>query len=600
MDSYSDLPQLPILASPRQAYAERLLHPVEEAMSTTVAEMLVETLHTIGVRQIFGVVGDALNPFTEAVRKDKRIEWIGVRHEEGAALAAAGQAKLTGKLAVCCGTTGPGANHLVAGLYEARKDHAPVLAISGGVPASRRGIDYLQENNPDLLFRDVAAYTQTIIDPAQAVQVVHQAIAQAYHQRGVAHISIPADVIGAKLPGPAAVASLNTLRPQPEVTPPESEIAHAAQLINAAESVAIFVGNGARSSIADIAVLAEKLQAPVVHTFRAKDMLPYDHPHWIGGVGLIGGAPGMDAMRDAELLLMLGTDYPYSEFLPTRTQTVQIDERGFVLGRRMPVDLGITGSVGPAVTQLLQQVQGKTDNTFLRKVGEHRKQWNETLDKHAVLPKDPDKGPIKPQYLARRLSDRAAEDAVFVVDTGVVTLWCGNWIRQSGRQRLLASFNNAAVGTSLGQGNGIQALDRNRQVIVAAGDGGFTMLLGEFMTAVEHKLPVKVVVFNNREWGLVHLEMEEAGLPAFEGAEFPNLDFALFAGACGAQGFTAKTPSQLEEVLGPFLAAPGPAILNVFINPSELPIMPHIKLDQIWHFGMAKIKEAMISMGGAG
>ena len=569
-------------------------------MSTTVAEMLVETLHAIGVRQIFGVVGDALNPFTEAVRKDKRIEWIGVRHEEGAALAAAGQAKLTGKLAVCCGTTGPGANHLVAGLYEARKDHAPVLAISGGVPASRRGIDYLQENNPDLLFRDVAAYTQTIIDPAQAVQVVHQAIAQAYHQRGVAHISIPADVIGAKLPGAAAVASLNTLRPQPEVTPPESEIAHAAQLINAAKSVAIFVGNGARSSIPDIAVLAEKLQAPVVHTFRAKDMLPYDHPHWIGGVGLIGGAPGMDAMRDAELLLMLGTDYPYSEFLPTRTQTVQIDERGFVLGRRMPVDLGITGSVGPAVTQLLQQVQGKTDTAFLRKVGEHRKQWNETLDKHAVMPADPDKGPIKPQYLARRLSDRAAEDAVFVVDTGVVTLWCGNWIRQSGRQRLLASFNNAAVGTSLGQGNGIQALDRKRQVIVAAGDGGFTMLLGEFMTAVEHKLPVKVVVFNNREWGLVHLEMEEAGLPAFEGAEFPNLDFALFAGACGAQGFTAKTPSQLEEVLGPFLAAPGPAILNVFIDPSELPIMPHIKLDQIWHFGMAKIKEAMISMGGAG
>jgi pyruvate dehydrogenase (quinone) len=580
LDSYSTLP--------------------EETMSTTVAEMLVETLYTIGVRQIFGVVGDALNPFTEAVRKDKRIEWIGVRHEEGAALAAAGQAKLTGKLAVCCGTTGPGANHLVAGLYEARKDHAPVLAISGGVPASRRGIDYLQENNPDLLFRDVAAYTQTIIDPAQAVQVVHQAIAQAYHQRGVAHISIPADVIGAKLPGTSSVASLNTLRPQPEVTPPESEIAHAAQLINAAKSVAIFVGNGARSSIADIAVLAEKLQAPILHTFRAKDMLPYDHPHWIGGVGLIGGAPGMDAMRDAELLLMLGTDYPYSEFLPTRTQTIQIDERGFVLGRRMPVDLGITGSVGPAVTQLLQHVQGKTDTAFLRKVGEHRKQWNATLDKHAVLPTDPDKGPIKPQYLARRLSDRAAEDAVFVVDTGVVTLWCGNWIRQSGRQRLLASFNNAAVGTSLGQGNGIQALDRNRQVIVAAGDGGFTMLLGEFMTAVEHKLPVKVVVFNNREWGLVHLEMEEAGLPAFEGAEFPNLDFALFAGACGAQGFTAKTPAQLEEVMGPFLAAPGPAILNVFINPSELPIMPHIKLDQIWHFGMAKIKEAMISMGGAG
>ncbi|WP_050478930.1 thiamine pyrophosphate-binding protein [Herbaspirillum rhizosphaerae] len=567
-------------------------------MSTTVAEMLVETLHRIGVRQIFGVVGDALNPLTEAVRKDKRIEWIGVRHEEGAALAAAGQAKLTGKLAVCCGTTGPGANHLVAGLYEACKDHAPVLAISGGVPASRRGIDYLQENVPDLLFRDVAAYTQTIINPAQAVQVVHQAIAQAYHQRGVAHISIPADVIGGKIATGASVVSINTLRPQPEVMPPESEIGQAARLIDAARSVAIFVGNGGRSSIQEIAALAEKLQAPVIHTFRGKDMLPYDHPHWIGGVGLIGGAPGMDAMRDAELLLMLGTDYPYSEFLPTRTQTIQIDERGFVLGRRMPVDLGITGSVGPAVAQLLQQVHGKTDAAFLNKVGDHRHNWNMTLDKHAAPPANPEKGPIKPQYLARRLSDRANEDAVFVVDTGVVTLWCGNWIRQTGKQRILASFNNAAVGTSLGQGNGIQALDRERQVIVAVGDGGFTMLLGEFMTAVEHKLPVKVVVFNNREWGLVHLEMEEAGLPAFEGSNFPNLDFAMFATACGAGGYTAKTPAELEEAMGPFLASPGPAVLNVFIDPSELPVMPHIKLDQIWHFGMAKIKEAMISMGG--
>lgn len=567
-------------------------------MSATVAEMLVDTLHQIGVRQIFGVVGDALNPLTDAVRRDGRIEWIGVRHEEGAALAAAGQAKLTGRLAVCCGTTGPGANHLVAGLYEARKDHAPVLAISGGVPASRRGTDFLQENTPDLLFRDVATYTQTITNPAQAIQVVHQAIAQAYHQRGVAHLSIPADVIGAKILAAPSPVAINTLRPLAEVTPPPAEIAQAAQLINAAGSVAIFVGNGARSAIDNIAVLADKLQAPLIHTFRAKDMLPYDHLHWIGGVGLIGGAPGMDAMRDAELLLMLGTDYPYSEFLPTRTQTIQIDERGFVLGRRMPVDLGIAGSVGPAVEQLLAQVQGKNDATFLRKVGEHRRQWNATLDKHATPPADARPAALKPQYLARRLSDRAAEDAVFVVDTGVVTLWCGNWIRQSGRQRILASFNNAAVGTSLGQGNGVQALDRHRQVIVAVGDGGFTMLLGEFMTAVQHKLPVKVVVFNNREWGLVHLEMEQAGMPAFAGADFPNLDFAMFARACGAQGFEAKSAEQLEDALGAFLATPGPAVLNVFIDPSELPIMPHIKLEQIWHFGMAKIKEAMIAMGG--
>jgi len=562
-------------------------------MSATVAEILVDTLYQIGVRQVFGVVGDALNPFTDAIRRDKRLEWIGVRHEEGAALAAAGQAKLTGRLGVCCGTTGPGANHLLAGLYEAHKDHAPVLAISGGVPASRRGIDYLQENTPDLLFRDVAVYTQTIVSAEQAPQVIHQAIAQAYARRGVAHLNIPADIIGAKTS--TVMRSINTLRPLTDNAPPAEEITAAANMINQAKSVVILAGNGARGAVAEITALAEKLQAPVVHTFRAKDMQAYDHPCWIGGVGLIGGAPGVDALRDADLLLMLGSDYPYSEFLPGNTRTIQIDERGFVLGRRTPVELGIAASVQPAVRQLLALCEGRTNNTFFNQVSEHRLRWNQMLDKHAAVAGDK----IKPQRLARKISDHARADAVFVVDTGVVTLWCGNWLRQSGQQRLLASFNNAAVGTSLGQANGIQALDRARQVIVAVGDGGFTMLLGEFMTSVEHRLPVKVIVFNNREWGLVHLEMEQAGLPAFEGSEFPNLDFAAFAQACGAQGFTAKTPEQLDLALEQLLAAPGPAVLNVFIDPNELPAMPHIKLDQIWRFGLAKVRETMLSMTGA-
>jgi pyruvate dehydrogenase (quinone) len=564
-------------------------------MSSTVAEILVETLHQVGVRQIFGVVGDALNPFTDAIRRDGRIEWIGVRHEEGAAQAAAGQAKLTGKLAVCCGTTGPGANHLVAGLYEAKKDHAPVLAISGGVPSSRRGIDYLQENTPDLLFRDVAAYTQTIISAEQAPQVIHEAIAQAYANRGVAHISIPADVIGSDAPG--VMSSLQTLRPLADGTPPPEDLQQAADMIDAAKSVAILVGHGSRSAIAEISTLAEKLQAPLIHTFRAKDMLPYDHPHWIGGVGLIGGAPGIDALHNADLMLMLGSDYPYSEFLPSKTKIIQIDQRGFALGRRAAVTLGIVGAVKPAVEQLLQLIQGKTDDTFFKKVNEDRRKWNEMLDKHTVNNRIQKK--IKPQTVARTLGEMADDDAAFVVDTGVVTLWCGNWLRQSGRQRILASFNNAAVGTSLGQANGVQALDRKRQVIVAVGDGGFTMLLGEFMTSVEHKLPIKVVVFNNREWGLVHLEMEQAGLPAFEGSNFPNMDFAAFAYACGAQGFTAKLPDQLDDAIRDLLAAPGPAILNVLIDPAELPVMPHIKLDQIWRFGLAKVKESMIAMTGS-
>ncbi|HTK35353.1 MAG TPA: thiamine pyrophosphate-dependent enzyme [Caulobacteraceae bacterium] len=564
-------------------------------MAQTVADMLVETLVDIGVGQVFGVVGDALNPFTDAIRRNRKIEWIGVRHEEGAAQAAAGQAKLTGRLGVCCGTTGPGGNHLVAGLYEAKKDHAPVLAISGGVPAALRGVDYLQEDSPDLLFRDVATYTQVVSAPDQAAHVFHQAIAAAYGQRGVAHLNIPADVIGQPVHG--KVASLATLRPRPEVAPAPEDIAAAVRLIDQAKSVAIFAGAGCRGAEAGLLALSDLLKAPIAHTFRAKDMVAFDDPRWIGGVGLIGGAPGVDALHDAEVVLMLGSDYPYSEFLPKAGKIIQVDERALALGRRAPIQLGIVGSVGPALAQIAACVAIKTDDSFFAKAARARGRWNAMLDGKADLARSPDK--IHPQAVGRLIGDLAAPDATFVVDTGEVTLWSANWIRQTGRQRILASFNNAAVGTALGQANGVQALDRARQVIVACGDGGFTMLAGEFMTSVEHELPVKVVVFNNSSWGLVHLEMETAGLPAFKGSRFPNMDFAAFARACGATGFTARRPGELAEALGELLAAPGPAVLDVFVDPTELPTLPHIDLDKVWRFGLSRVRETVAEvMGG--
>jgi len=556
-------------------------------MSLTVAELLIDTLAKIGVRQIFGVVGDALNPLTHALEADGRIEWIGVRHEEGAALAAAGQAKLTGQIGVCCGTTGPGANHLVAGLYEARKDHAPVLAITGGVPSAKRGTDYLQEDVPDLLFRDVAVYTQTIAAPGQAAPVFHQAIAKAYGERGVSHINIPPDVFAAKAGGP--VPSLATLRPRPEVAPAHEDIAAAAAQIAEAKTVAIFCGFGCHGAADHLVRLADRLQAPLMHTFRGKDILAFDHPRWIGGVGLIGGKPGVDALRNADLLLMLGTDYPYSEFLPTHGRVIQIDERAVALGRRTPVALGITGSVRPAIDLLLKMLPQRGDSAFFDGIAAHRANWNAMLDKKA----DPTRTgtTIHPPAVARLLSDHAAEDAIFVTDTGEVTLWAANWLRQSGHQQITGSFNNAAVGTGMGIANGAQLLDRARQVILQVGDGGFTMLLGEFMTAVEHKLPVKVVVYDNSGWGLVHLEMEAAGLPAAKGTSFPNLDFAAFARACGVKGFTARDPALLDSTITEFLDASGPAILHAFIDPAEVPTMPHIGAGQAWKFGIAKARE---------
>lgn len=555
-------------------------------MSSTVAELLVDTLAEIGVRQIFGIVGDALNPFTDALRRQNRIEWIGVRHEEGAALAAAGQAKLTGRLGVCCGTTGPGGNHLVPGLYEARKDHAPVLAISGGVPSNLRGTDYLQEDNPDLLFRDVAVYTQTLGSPEQAPAVFHQAIAEAYGARGVSHISIPPDVFGAKIS--RAVPSIATLRPRPPVAPSREDIAAAVQLIEKAGTVAIFCGAGCRGAEAELIALSDRLKAPLMHTYRAQELLPYHDPHWIGGVGLIGGTAGVDAVQHADLLLMLGTDYPYVDFLPKHGNVIQIDERAFALGRRALIALGVVGSVKPALQMLLERLKARDDDAFMAKTSKARAAWDEMLDKKADPARSKDM--IHPQAVARAISDHAADDAIIVTDTGEVTLWAANWMRQTGRQRITGSFNNAAVGTGLGIANGAQALDRGRQVILHSGDGGMTMLIGEFMTAVEHKLPIKVVVYDNGGWGLVHLEMEAAGNPAAPGASFPNMDFAAFARACGAQGFTARDPSKLAKTVEAFLAAPGPAILHAFVDPAEIPAIPHIDIAQVWKFGIAKVR----------
>lgn len=554
---------------------------------TTVAELLVHTLADIGVRQVFGVVGDALNPFSEAIREQDRLEWIGVHHEEGAALAAAGQAKLTGRLGVCCGTTGPGANHLVAGLYEAKKDHAPVLAISGGVPADLRGVDYRQENSPNLLFRDVAAYTETITDPVMAAPVIHQAIAEAYGARGVAHVNIPQDVIGGKVS--TRMPSVATLRPRPEVAPSPSDVEEALRLIAEAKTVAVLCGTGCRGSEAELIALSDRLRAPLMHTYRGQDMLAHDDPHWMGGVGLIGGQPGVDAVKGADLLLMLGSDYPYSEWLPQGGNVIQVDERATVLGRRAATRLGIVGSVKPTLRMLLERLPERSDTAFFDKVAADRRKWNALLDEKADPARSANK--IHPQAIARAVSDRAAADAVFVTDTGLATLWAANWTRPTGRQRFTGTFNNQSVGTGMGLANGAQALDRSRQVILHIGDGGFLMLLGEFMTAVGHGLPVKVVVYDNSGWGLVHLEMEQIANPIAPGANLRSPDFAALAKACGAQGFAVRRPGDIGATVDAFLAADGPAILHAYVAADELPVMPHIDWGLAAKYGLAKFKE---------
>lgn len=563
-------------------------------MSRTVAQMIVEVLEQVGVKQIFGLIGDSLNLLADAVRRSN-IEWIGVRHEEGAALAAAGQAQLTGRLAVCAGTTGPGSNHLVAGLYEANRNHAPVLALSGDMSRRLKGIEFVQSTEPDLLFRDVSLYTQTISSAAQAASVVHQAIATAYAGPGVAHLTLPQDVLSEAAHGEPT--SLATLRPRNEVSPLEAEVDELARRINEAHSVVAMCGFGCHGAADLVRQLSDRLKAPLIHTMRGKDILPYDDPRWMGGLGMIGTRPVYSAVQHADLLLMLGTDYPYSNFLPAHGNVVQVDERAAALGRRTQTSYAIVGSVRPTLELLLTKLKPKNDSTFFDRVKNERAKWDGMLDQQANLSRSQHK--IHPQAVARTVSDLAKQDAVFVLDTGLNTLWSGNWIRQSGGQRIVGSFNNAACGTALGQANGIQALDRGRQVIVLTGDGGFNMLMSEFMTAVHHKLPVKVVIFNNAALGLITLEAESVGIVPFrEAIEFPNPDFVALAQACGAKGFSAKTPENLLPAIVEALSCEGPAIVDCLVASDEMPNIPHLEFEQVRGYAMAKIREAIAAVVG--
>jgi thiamine pyrophosphate-dependent acetolactate synthase large subunit-like protein len=563
-------------------------------MSQTVAGQLIGVLEQIGVKHIFGLIGDSLNPLADAVRRSQ-IEWVGVRHEEGAALAAAGQTKLTGQLGVCAGTTGPGSNHLVAGLYEASRDHAPVLALSGDMPRQLHGTDYIQTTEPDLLFRDVSLYTETISTAAQAPAVIHQAIAAAYAGPGVAHLTLPQDVLSAKAVG--KVPSVATLKPRSEFAAAADDIAQMAQRIDQAASVVVMCGAGCRDAADLLRELSDRLKAPLVHSVRGKELMAYDDPRWMGGLGMIGTKAVYHAVQHCDLLLMIGTDYPYSNFLPSKGAVIQIDERTQVLGRRAPTALGVTGSVRPTLKLLLERIAAKTDSRFWDKVTHERQKWDEMLDKQSDLARSKDR--IHPQAVARAVSDAARRDAIFVLDTGLNTLWSANWIRQTGSQRIIGSFNNAAVGTALGQANGVQALDRSRQVIALTGDGGFNMLMGEFMTAVHHRLPVKVIVYNNSALGLITLEAESVGIAPFrEAIEFPNPDFAALARACGGHGFSARAPGDLKAAIREAFAVDGPAIVDAVVVADEIPNLPHVELETIGHFAVAKIKEAVLAVTG--
>ncbi len=572
---------------------------------TTVAELIVAALAEHGVRSVWGVVGDALNPVTDAIRREERLEWIGTRHEEAAAFAAGAQAQLTGRLGVCMGTVGPGSIHLLNGLYDAKKSHAPVLAICGQVPLAEAGGDYFQEVDNDALFADVAEYRHTITSPAQLPRVLEQAVQAAYARPGVAVLTLPGDIGGLEV---AKDARARIHVRQAVATPDERDLAAAARLIDEAGSVTMLVGMGARAARTEVLALADRLGAPMVLTLKAKEGLEHDNPFQIGQSGLIGNPSTREAFAAADLLLMVGTDFPYPQWLPEGTPTVQIDTRPEHIGRRAPVDVGIVGDAGLALTALAGQVQAKPDRGHLDKARAAYETWLER--QHRLIDPDHDKGltgrirarfdnteqRIRPEAVAAAVDAHAAEDAIFTTDTGMSTVWLSRFVTLRGNRRLLGSYNLGSMANAMPQALGAAALDRHRQVVAFCGDGGLTMLLGDLLTAVAYRLPVKLVVFDNGRLGMVKLEQEQGGLPEF-GTELANPDLAAVATALGLTGIRVEDPAALDGAIAEAFALNGPVLIDVLTNPEEIALPPKATVSDAWGFAIAKLKEGLVSSG---
>ncbi len=572
---------------------------------TTVAEHIVAALARQGVRSIWGVVGDALNPVTDAIRRTEELEWIGVRHEEAGAFAASAQAQLTGSLAVCMGTVGPGSIHLLNGLYDAKKSHAPVLALCGQVPLAEFGNDMFQEVDNDALFADVAVFRHTLTSPEQLPTMLERAVQTALSERGVAVLTLPGDVGALDLPRKTPESRF--IAPPARVIPDADALDAAATRINAAGKVTLLVGIGARDARNDVLALAERLAAPMVLTLKAKEGLERDNPYQVGQTGLIGNPAARKALDDGELLLMLGTDFPYRDWYPEGKVVVQIDTRGAHIGRRTQVDVGVVGDSGLAARALLEKVKAKPDRAHLEDAVSAYASWREDQQRLAdpeyehtgVIEKvrskfdNPDSR-IRPEALAHAVNTHAAPDAIFTSDTGMSTVWLSRFVELTGTRRLIGSYNLGSMANAMPQALGAQALDRRRQVIAFCGDGGLTMLLGDLITAVSHELDVKLIVFDNGRLGMVKLEQEQGGLPEF-GTVLENPDLAAVARAIGLHGVRVEDPLALSAAVHDALAHPGPVLLDVITNPDEISVPPRVKVADGWGFAIAKLGEELES-----
>ncbi|MEU4410040.1 pyruvate dehydrogenase [Streptosporangium sp. NPDC023963] len=559
----------------------------------TVAEQFIEVLRQAGVERIYGVVGDSLNPVVDAVRKAGGIEWVHVRNEEAGAFAAAAEAQITGRLAVCAGSCGPGNTHLVQGLYDAHRSGAPVLALASHIPSSQIGTGFFQETHPERLFVECSHFCDMIGTPEQMPRVLHIAVQQAIGLGGVSVVVLPGDV--AHLPAARPTGEHDVLTRTGTVVPHPDQVAELAAALNRAEKVMLFCGAGTRHARDEVMALAGRALAPVGHALRGKEWIQYDNPYDVGMSGLLGYGACHEAMHEADLVVLAGTDFPYDDFLPG-ARTVQIDHDAARLGRRTPLELAVHGDVGATIRAVLPHVAQKTDRRHLdRMLGKHLKALENVVE--AYTHDIEHHLPIHPEYVANLIDELAADDAVFTVDTGMCTVWAARYLSPNGRRRVIGSFWHGSMANALPHAVGAQFTDRRRQVVSLSGDGGLGMLLGELLTVRLHDLPVKTVVFNNSSLGMVKLEMMVDGMPDF-GTDHAPVDYAAIAAAAGIGSLRVESPADVREALATAFATPGPFLLDVVTDPDVLAMPPNISRAQVKGFALAAGK--IVLNGGVG
>jgi pyruvate dehydrogenase (quinone) len=574
---------------------EFFLHSLREDVimaRKNVADLLVDVLAETGVPRIYGVSGDSLNGVTDSIRASKRIQWIHVRHEETAAFAAGAEAHLTGRLAVCAGSCGPGNLHLINGLYDCHRSRVPVLAIAAQIPSNEIGSGYFQETHPEHLFAQCSHYCELISQPEQMPRVLEIAIQTAISRRGVAVVTLPGDIgfRDAVERGPR----LHFAEPKPTVCPSDNEISELARILNDSKKTTIFAGAGCAGAHEELIALAATLKAPVVHALRGKEFVEYDNPFDVGMTGLLGFSSGYHAMMNCDTVLMLGTDFPYQQFYPEDATIIQVDIRGEQIGRRTKVDLGLIGDVKTTLTALIPKLQAKNNATHLNHSLEHYREARKGLDDLATG--QPGRKPIHPQYVAKMLDELTGKDAIFTCDVGTPTIWAARYLKMNGKRRLLGSFNHGSMANALPQAIGAQVSHPGRQVIALSGDGGLAMLMGDLLSLRQLQLPVKMIVFKNDSLAFVELEMKAAGIVDF-GTDLHNPSFAKMAEAAGVLGVTAETPEQVAPMIAQALQHDGPALVEVPVSRQELSMPPTITVDQAKGFSLFMLRAVLSGRG---